>query len=1199
MRASSAPRPVRLISPWTLVLSAVAVTGVLVLTYNSEDVFLPDKNRADDVSASYAEVLLVSRPEDSELRLDLIQLLIDLGQFDRARRHLLGWEQPDQKLMKYYRLKIDALAALHGSDAAELARVREQLTGFDHASLPVPLAHDWAELALRMQMPGLAADVYLALAAREPDQQLANLKMAARWYLASEQGGKAAMVYLDILAASDSLEDRRYYLRRAYDALMAVGGEDQASRLLVSEQELLRDSDEDAEWLQRAVQVAMRAQRMDLATALIDRWRKLQPYNPQPIEAQLRFQLASGNLRDAWRSGDLLLVLRPGDADLLKQMAQLGEWLGNSNQALDYWVDYLALREDSEAREHAWRLAFQLFDYQRGIDLLEPLARQQTLSTEKLDALVFAYSAIGRPEGAERWLRGYLERHPSHRLAWTRLLANLENTQKYAAQLEVWEAMDRRFELNIDERINWASAYWRLYQPEQALAVLDIDTSDVDNPRYWRTLAGLTWELERDKQLQSIYESMIARGITLDAGEQSQLVEFYLTSQPRRALELLLAAWRQRRDAAQLVQALDLAATLDDIELIRTLLAEASDYPEAATMPGVLLARARLAEHDQRPDLARRIYAGTLSQFPDNPLVRERMLWFLIEQRRSKELAMLLQRWRAEARSIASLWLPYAAASQQLGRHEEALAWYRLYLQSNPADRLIRAAYVDALEASGRVDLAQRLRYQLISHLQTTTAAALPSREAVDELFGEVSPLRYATWLRLLAASHSGRRTMQIALQWQDGSPAMLQLWFDRLMRQLDTINQESLKDAWVAWARSRGLEVDGYDTIQQALRNYNREMLAALVDRNVLDPALQVEALNRLGEESTALSVALSNMGQDQPTVVKEQLRRQAVSALERAQHGVQVGWSQQDFGGLKLTGSHLAMGGYIADSWYARLDMQNQRYRSDFLLGGVLGAENTGRLLLERNLANGSLQLTFDSSLRNDGDRHGFGISRQWQLTARNQLEAGFDWQRESRESGFMRALGLQDALWLAGRHGITARDQLSWSFARRAYATRYGDSLGSGTVINLQFSQIQQFEGPTWALRAGLDYQSNDLDRDNLPNLTVEDSGVLQFEQVTARTLLQESYGRLYLGSSMRRGLPGSLSRTQPDYTWLLDLQAGWDLQESQLTYGVSSGVGMRVSGNDELSLTFGYQSAPRGSNAEAGGSLELSYSRRLGR
>lgn len=1193
MRNLSASRPVRLIRPWTLAFSAVAIGGVLVLTYNSEDVFLPDGQRADDVSASYAEVLLASRPEDDELRLDLIQLLIDLGQFSRARRHLLGWERPDLVQMEYYRLTIDALSALHRNDPDRLGVVRAQLMGFDHASVSVEHARAWAKLALRMEMPWLAADVYHALALRVPGKHLVYLKRAARWYLAAGQSGKASMVYLDILAASEEVEDRRYYLRRAYDALLAVGATDQASRLLVKELDELNDSD--AAWLQQGIQMAMGSQRMDLAVRLITRWQELQPYSPEPLEAKFRFELASGNLRDAWQTGDLLLALRPADADLVQQMARLGEWLGNSQQALDYWVEYLTLRDDPEAREHAWRLAFQLFDFQRGIELLAPTARDHRLAEEKLDALVYAYESLGRPEDTEAWLRQYLRRYPSHRLAWVRLLQNLENTEQFQAQIAVWERMANRFELSIDERVAWASAHWRIYQPEKAWAILDIDNSETGDPEYWGTLAGLAWELERDQELRLVYERMLQRGISLSSGEQSQLIEFYRADHPRKALEMLVTGWRERNDAQYLLQALDLATILGEVQLVRDLLAEAAAQPAIARQPGVMLARGRIAEQDKNLEEAERIYRSALARYPGNPLIRERLLWFFIDHRRTSELPMVLHRWRGFARRSSSLWLPFAAASQMVGRHDEALAWFRMHLRANPYDWLARAAYVDALEAAGRFDLAQRLRHRLVREFdaQPDAMRGMPAEQP------GAAPQRYAVWLRLLASSHSGRQALDTALQWQDGSPAMLQLWFDRLLSQLDAINQPSQKEAWLAWARSRGLRIDPYDKMQQALRNYNREMLTQLLGEGELDAAQQVEALDRLGEESEALSVALSQLGTGNPTVVDTQLRRQAVAIRERTPQGAQVGWSRQDFGGLELGGAKAVLAGHLHDGWYANLDLERQTYRAEALDESVLGPENTARLTLDRKLANGRLALTLDSSTRADQNRFGVGASRLWQLSGRDQLEVGLDWNRESRESGLMRALGTQDAVWLAGRHGFSARDQLSWSFAQRAYATRYGESLGSGSALNIEFGQVQRFEGPTWLVRTGIDYQRNDLSDSNLGDLTTAGGGPVQLDQLSASGLLQEEYGRLYASTSWRRGFPGALNRSQPDYTWLVDLQAGWDWIDSQFTYGINTGIGTRVLGNDELSLTFGYQSAPRGSDAEAGGTLELTYSKGFGR
>ncbi|GGD05879.1 tetratricopeptide repeat protein [Halopseudomonas salina] len=1196
MRNSSASKSVRLVSPWTLAFSAAAIGGVLVLTYNSEDVFLPDEQeRADDVSASYAEVLLASRPEDDELRLDLVQLLVDLGQYSRARRHLLGWENPDVGQMEYYRLKIDALSALHGQDPSRLEPARAQLMAYDHRQLSVEQARHWADLALRMEMPWLAADVYHSLALRVPEEHLPYLKRAARWYLASNQSGKAAMVYLDILAASEEVEDRRYYLRRAYDALLAVGAGDQASRLLVRERAELTDTEADAAWLKQGVQMAVGSQRMDLAAILVARWRELQPYSAEPVDAQFRLELAQGNLREAWETGDLLLALRPEDPDLLRQMAQLGEWLGNSRAALDYWTQYLNLREDPQAREHAWRLAFQLYDYQQGIALLEPTAGDRRLSEEKLDALVFGYESLGQPARTEAWLRQYLRSYPSHRMAWVRLLQNLEHTQQFEAQTAVWDDMASRFELSTTERIEWASAYWRIYQPERAWDILDIDNRNIDDPEYWRTLAGLAWELERDDELRNAYERMLEKGIALNSGEESDLIELYRLEQPRKALEMLLAGWRERGDPGYLVMALDMAIVLGDIDLLRTLLAEADEQPSVALRPQVMLARGWLAERDGDLDTATRIYRSALARYPGSPLVRERLMWFFIDHRRTADLPLMTHRWRAFARRNGNMWLPFAAANQMLGRHEEALAWYRMHLRANPYDWLARAAYVDGLEAAERFDLAQRLRHQLVEEFETRPGDA--PRMAFES--PEVAPQRYAVWLRLLAASHSGLRSEKQAMQWQDGSPAMLQLWFDRMLTQLDIINQPSQKDAWQAWGRSHGLDINAYHSMQEALRNYNRDMLTKLVATGELDPAQNVEALDRLGEESTALGLALSHLGGGNPTIVDQQLRRQAVDIQSRIPQGARIGWRREDLGGVELSGTHATIAGNVADDWYTSVDLERLNYKADDLDSSVLGTEKNARVTLSRKLEDGRIALTVDSSSRADEDRVGVGASRTWQLGGRDQLEVGLGWNQESLDSGFMRAVGTQDSIYVAGIHGFSARDQLSWSIEQRAYGTRYGHSLGNGTAFNIEFNQIQRFEGPTWVARAGIDYQRNNLSRRQLDDLTVADGGPVEFDVIEASGLLQEEYGRLYAGTSWRRGFPGALNRGQPEYTWLVDVQAGWDWVDSQFTYGLSTGVGSRVLGDDELALTFGYQSEPRGTDAEAGGILELTYSKRFGR
>jgi len=74
---------------------------------------------------------------------------------------------------------------------------------------------------------------------------------------------------------------------------------------------------------------------------------------------------------------------------------------------------------------------------------------------------------------------------------------------------------------------------------------------------------------------------------------------------------------------------------------------------------------------------------------------------------------------------------------------------------------------------------------------------------------------------------------------------------------------------------------------------------------------------------------------------------------------------------------------------------------------------------------------------------------------------------------------------------------------------------------------------------------------------------------------------------------------LNRGTAQFSWLLDVLAGWQWTEQQANYAITTGVGMRVLGDDELAFTFGYQSAPRNGDGEPGGTLGVTYSARFGR
>ncbi|WVM92362.1 hypothetical protein ULG90_22730 [Halopseudomonas pachastrellae] len=320
------------------------------------------------------------------------------------------------------------MATVRHDEQAILA-ARQRLAEFDLTGLSPDQQTQLADLALALGLPARAADLHLAMAQVEGPDQQAHQLAAARWYwLRSSR--PMPLLYIS------NWPSRRVPLRGAGSlhcwlttvflaADQAAVASEYAVQLLDSGSlETLGD-----DWWLRSVQTAQGAMRFDLATRLAEHWRRAEPDSVAALQARFDMALAAGDTATAWEVGKDLLEQSPPSAELLRQMAQLGQWRGKPEAALDYWVAYLDMAADAEARDKAWRLAFQLFDYNRGIQLLGATAASRRLSDEELDALVYAHEQRGTPAMAENWLRGYLQRASSQRLAWTRLVQNLQNRQ--------------------------------------------------------------------------------------------------------------------------------------------------------------------------------------------------------------------------------------------------------------------------------------------------------------------------------------------------------------------------------------------------------------------------------------------------------------------------------------------------------------------------------------------------------------------------------------------------------------------------------------------------------------------------------------------------------------------------------------------------------------------------------------------------
>lgn len=1181
MQNLSVNKKPRLIAPGTALIALVAVAVLLFLLHSNDQAFAPNNAHPDEVSANYNELLLKQEPSNDALRLRLIDLYLGLAQFEKAQHHWQLLQNVNAEVKSYYHFKIDAQTALGLSQDTQYSPLRARLQKLSFENLSTDQQVLLADLALQLDAGASAALIYEHLAnTHQGQQQLDYLDLAAKWYFADSQYAKSAQLHA-LLAEKTMGQQRVDYQRRVVANYLAGNDPTAAVNYL---QQLVEQPEQKLsnEQLTEAVATALLVE--DLQHALSFN-RLLIAQDPENLEARLtdlQLSIAVGDIEHAWQSRHWLLDSQPNSADVYTQMAQLGEWNNAFPEALDLWMQALDLQYDAKNYEHAWRLSIQLYDFERSLQLLSAISEQRQLTDIELQALFYSHESRGTPTQAEKWLRDYIVQYPQHRLAWTYLLQNLENTEQYSKESEVWSLMAKRFALQPKELGRWAETYLLNFDLEGAWQVLSqANDADIADSDYWHLKASVAWELENDEQFLLAFQRMEQDNIALHKDEMDQLIDVYTKINPEKALELTLRRWGKWHQEQDLMSAVYLAVELSKWELLQSLIDESDKDVKLAQSAPILFARASIAERQLNHQLAENILLQAIELYPSSNLFRERLLWLYIDTNQREPIKMLLAKWQKLAEQDGNLWLAFAAANQLLNRSTESIAWYQRHITLNPSDWLAQAAFADALESAEYFESALIQRRALLN----------------TPILNRASEANYRTWLNLLAANYGQKTANDQALAWQDGTQSMLQLWFEQQLALLNQPEQDQQKTAWLTWAKQKNLVVGDFEQVEEALRTFNLSEIQRLLVSQRMPKEQQVAALKALNYRHRSGALALSELGDEHPTISRQQLRNQALEELKVYPQGALLGWQKRDFGGVTTTGAVFAVARVLDDHWYGRIDADKGDIEVTESDTFAFAKEEYVSLALNRQLHNGSLDLSINHSQSDLKSRSGASIARNWQITQKSNLSVGYDWKDRTDSSGLMYAVGQKNSLWLRGSQQITARDSFSWGLEKNQYETRYNDKLSSGKAFELQITHTVFFQHPTWLVKAGFDYQDNNLDEKiltKLPNYPVDN------QPLTTSSLLVEKYKYAYLGTSLQRGVPGFLNRTEPQYTWMIDAVVGQQWPENKITYSISAGIGTEVFGDDELALNFAYQSAPKSQlKSKPGGTLGVSYSLRFGR
>jgi hypothetical protein len=318
-----------------LVTFAIVLVALLALVFptGSEYAAFTSETRPDAYSIAYLEVLTRANPKELDLRLVYARQLAALGRHDDAFAAVspvledarLG---PDAKHFALDVALARARAIPEGDPRREAAfadvhaRLRELL------AIPRAIARgeELAKLALELDDQSLAADFYLDLAARQPDQSARHLANAARWMRAAGDNARAAEHYRFAHNAATTTAEKTEYAVLAVASLEAQDRVPAAADLAA---EYVTIHPDEPRILATAARLATACSRALPARDLGRRLLAMSPDDETAIREQVTRELAANDAKASLALLNKLVAKHPDEYALRYQRARVAEWAGN------------------------------------------------------------------------------------------------------------------------------------------------------------------------------------------------------------------------------------------------------------------------------------------------------------------------------------------------------------------------------------------------------------------------------------------------------------------------------------------------------------------------------------------------------------------------------------------------------------------------------------------------------------------------------------------------------------------------------------------------------------------------------------------------------------------------------------------------------------------------------------------------------
>jgi len=1248
--------PMRLV----ILLGAIAA-GMLFLLFPGASLLDDFKDKpADSTSVHYMRAVLANEPKNDSLRIDLSRELLNLWSLDEAKQVLQpilsnSSHSTDVHLLK---TEINFRQFFNNSKVQHKPAEKQQiLNDIKHLYFEIT---DIAKLEIlatwsnQLGEPAIAAKIYQRILKILDKSSQANKQAAISlkkiwekpWLILGIQDAYAENIertpeYFAIknlqalLAAKDDQQAMRWakiYIKQFKDSSTILqlaikiakfeGDSVQArdwGRLYVkrfnpqktelekqfSLELAANDSENSLQWVQSLIQkgsaspsllkfsssLAANMGHRQLTSKLGRNLLAQLPNDPALLAKQVQLELAVPNLDAALNYNQRWVQQEPNNIQAHIQLAKIALWSGKPKVSLKQWSRLYDKTGNPDYFKKAVTIGKSLFQYKHVAWLYNKLSQTRKLTNLELEDWYASLQGANYIDGGEGLLTAYVNRWNNHRRAW-KMLANTQVLLgKLETAIKTQKKIDSLFNVSLESRLKQSKNFFQLGQIDSAWNLLtqtEQFASDEDHI-FWNFYGELAWITGNEAAAIKSYHLLLKSGY-LKKDMVPRLVMLAKADKDQdKYSQLLLTLWEQTKEPTHILQALDILLDQGKHEEAQRLIKQAEQQIDNfEQLPRYWIIKARLAGNNKLDE--KQFLREALRLSPESKEIMVSLLWHVLDSEDTDNLKPLLQSISKYSRSDPEVWQAMAAGYRSLGEPLQAIEWYAKAAKQDPNNYLLLLAYADTLEETGQKVAATKLRRNLFHHVRPEIVAQMKKSEPIN---AQEFQHRYTQ----LVTRYIGMDAGEEWLTW---------------LQQQSEIGQDAVFDEYrIAWYLSQGrTEQARWWLLKQQHNRLKipawRQLAITLADNNIvetdkiLNGSAELYTLDRIaglqsvGRESEALALARENMNtandEDQQLAY-----RKAVSGLGlNNPNGFALAGKFDNVSELEILGLFAETASTVnKDNFWLKLNFNHLTTKGDIVnLQSDQDNEKNIRIKWRHRNPRHQYWLEGLASLRDDQNLFGFKAGYQYQLWNGWSTAINLQFNELSNESAAFRVGGAKDQLTLTLNGELSKREYLSLSLHGRHYKSRTGTSLGTAIGAEFLGGYKIRFANPSISV-----VLHGNLNHANLNKTLPDEFTSIVEPDVNIEGVLSKQYKEIGLDLRVSEGEISPFGFIDRSIRYYVDTGVFFSDPSDGPGIKVEAGIGSRLFGNDELSLTGRYVDVQGGVNTIPTKTLQLRYSRRF--